>query len=116
VFEHWRRDIDELARCPNVRAKLGGLAMPINGFDWHKREQLPSSQQLADATARYVLHAIDRFGAQRCMFESNFPVDRVSCSCLMLWNSFKRLTTCLSAADKAALFHDTAVRAYRLGG
>ena len=78
-------------------AKLGGLTMPINGFDWHKREPRPTSQQLADATARYYLHTIERFGPQRCMFESNFPVDKVSCSYLVLWNSFKRLAAGFSA-------------------
>ncbi len=114
VFANWRRDIDDLARCPNVVAKLGGLAMPINGFGWHKREHAPGSQELADATARYYLHAIDRFGPRRCMFESNFPVDKVSCSYLVLWNSFKRLTAAFSDSDKDALFHDTAVRVYRL--
>ena len=114
VFDSWRRDIDELARCPNVIAKLGGLAMPINGFGWHKRDRLPGSQELADATARYVLHSIERFGPGRCMFESNFPVDKESCSYLVLWNSFKRLTAAFSDSEKDALFHDTAVRTYRL--
>ena len=114
VFADWKRDIDELARCPNVVAKLGGIDMPVNGFDWHKREPPPSSQQLADATARYYLHTIERFGPERCMFESNFPVDKVSCSYLVLWNSFKRLAAGFSPAEKAALFHDTAKRVYRL--
>jgi predicted TIM-barrel fold metal-dependent hydrolase len=116
VHAQWRRDIDALARCPNVVAKLGGLHMPINGFGWHKRELPPTSQELAAASARWVLHTIDRFGPQRCMFESNFPVDKVSCSYLVLWNSFKRLAAGFCAADKAALFHDTAVRVYRLDG
>ncbi len=115
VYADWRRDIDELARCPNVVAKLGGLAMPINGFGWHKREPRPDSQQLAAATRRYVLHTIERFGPERCMFESNFPVDKVSCSYLVLWNSFKRLAAGFSPTEKAALFHDTAARVYRLG-
>ncbi len=116
VYADWTRDIDALARCPNVVAKLGGIHMPVNGFDWHKRERLPTSVQLADASARYVLHTIDRFGPQRCMFESNFPVDKVSCSYIALWNSFKRLTSAFSGDDKAALFHDTAARVYRLNG
>ncbi|MEO7854891.1 MAG: amidohydrolase family protein [Rubrivivax sp.] len=114
VFADWHRDIDELAACPNVVAKLGGLAMPINGFGWHKWPRSPSSQELADATARYVLHTIDRFGPQRCMFESNFPVDKVSCSYRVLWNSFKRLAAGFSDSEKDALFHDTAARVYRL--
>jgi len=114
VYADWKRDIDALARCPNVVAKLGGINMPVNGFGWHKREPLPSSKQLAEATARYYHHTIERFGPERCMFESNFPVDKVSCSYLVLWNSFKRLAAGFSASEKAALFHDTAVRAYRL--
>jgi predicted TIM-barrel fold metal-dependent hydrolase len=114
VYADWNRDINALANCPNVVAKLGGLAMPVNGFGWHKAETLPSSQQLADATARYYLHTIERFGPERCMFESNFPVDKVSCSYLALWNSFKRLASGFSPAEKAALFHDTAARVYRL--
>ena len=114
VYHDWRHRIDVLATCPNVVVKLGGLAMPINGFGWHKHAQLPGSRQLAEATARYYLHTIERFGPQRCMFESNFPVDKVSCSYLVLWNSFKRLVADFSAADKAALFHDTAARIYRL--
>jgi predicted TIM-barrel fold metal-dependent hydrolase len=116
VHAQWKRDIDELARCPNVVCKLGGIHMPVNGFGWHKREAPPDSRELAEATARYHLHAIDRFGPQRCMFESNFPVDKVSCSYRVLWNSFKRLTADFSAGDKAALFHDTAARVYRLDG
>ena len=114
VYADWKRDMDALARCPNVVVKLGGLAMPINGFGWHKRQPPPSSQQLADATARYVLHTIERFGPERCMFESNFPVDKVSCSYVVLWNSFKRLAAGFSPAEKSALFHDTAARVYRL--
>ncbi len=114
VYADWRRDIDALASCGNVFVKLGGINMPINGFDWHKREPRPSSQQLADATARYYLHTIERFGPQRCMFESNFPVDKVSCSYTVLWNSFKRLAAGFSVSEKAALFHDTARHVYRL--
>jgi L-fuconolactonase len=116
VFADWRRDIDQLATCDNVVVKLGGLAMPINGFGWHKRLQLPGSRELADGAARYVLYSIERFGPDRCMFESNFPVDRVSCSYRVLWNCFKLLAAGCSAAEKAALFHDTAVHVYRLGG
>jgi L-fuconolactonase len=115
VHAGWRRDIDALARCPNVVVKLGGIHMPINGFGWHKREPRPDSRQIAEATARWHLHAIERFGPGRCMFESNFPVDKVSCSYRVLWNSFKRLASGFNAAEKAALFHDTAVRVYRLG-
>jgi predicted TIM-barrel fold metal-dependent hydrolase len=114
VYAGWCQSIDELAGCPNVVAKLGGLHMPINGFGWHKRERPPTSLELADATRRYVHHAIERFGPGRCMFESNFPVDKASCSYTVLWNAFKRLASGCSAAEKALLFHDTAARVYRL--
>ena len=116
VFESWKRAISELAECPNVVAKLGGLVMPINGFGFHHRERPASSTELVDATRDYYLHAIDCLAPRRCMFESNFPVDKASCSYHVLWNAFKRLTADFSADDRSALFHDTAVRVYRLSG
>ena len=115
VFAEWRRAIGPLAECPNVYAKLGGLAMEVNGFRWHEREAPPTSEALMEATRRYYEHTIERFGPERCMFESNFPVDKVSCSYNVLWNSFKRLTAGYSAGERALLFHDTAARVYRLG-
>jgi len=113
-FPIWKNDITELAKCPNVFVKLGGLAMEINGFDWHLKERPPSSLELIETTKRFYEHAIDQFGTDRCMFESNFPVDMVSCSYNILWNSFKRLTIAYSDKEKADLFHDTATRIYRL--
>jgi L-fuconolactonase len=114
VFGYWREQIDALARCPNVVAKLGGLNMPVNGFGWEQRPLPPTSSELMRATKRYFEHAIDRFGAHRCMFESNFPVDKLSCSYRVLWNAFKRLSAGYSADERAALFYATAARVYRL--
>jgi predicted TIM-barrel fold metal-dependent hydrolase len=114
VYAEWSTSVTELARCPNVVAKLGGINMEINGFGWHERERPPSSDELAQATRHYYEFTIEQFGVDRCMFESNFPVDKVSCSYVVLWNSFKRLTASYSATDKAKLFHDTAARIYRL--
>ena len=94
---------------------LGGIAMEVNGFDWHRRDRPPGSEELMTATRHYYEHTIEAFGVERCMFESNFPVDKVSCSYKVLWNSFKRLTAGCSADEKAALYHDTAARVYRLG-
>ncbi|HEY7035137.1 MAG TPA: amidohydrolase family protein [Thermomicrobiales bacterium] len=116
VYAEWRSSIAELATCPNVVAKLGGINMAINGFGWHEKPRPPSSQELCDATRPYYEFTIERFGADRCLFESNFPVDMVSCSYTVLWNSFKRLTANYSATEKAKLFHDTAARVYRLAG
>src|SRR6202008_3897230 len=91
VFTQWKASITELARCPNVVAKLGGINMEMNGFGWHEKPRPPASAELAEATRRYYELTIERFGAERCMFESNFPVDQASCSYTVLWNSFKRL-------------------------
>jgi predicted TIM-barrel fold metal-dependent hydrolase len=114
VFAYWKTQIDELARCPNVFAKLGGLNMEVNGYGWENRPVPPTSEELAQATRRYFDYTIERFGPNRCMFESNFPVDKLSCSYTVLWNSFKRLSQGYSADERAALFYGSAARAYRL--
>jgi predicted TIM-barrel fold metal-dependent hydrolase len=114
VFEVWAERIARLAECPNVHAKLGGLNMDVNGFHWEDRPLPPSSAELAEATRRYFDFTIQKFGVNRCMFESNFPVDKLSCSFTNLWNSFKIMTRDMSADERRALFHDTAKRVYRL--
>ncbi len=112
VLDSWRGAITELARCPNVVVKLGGLTMPICGFAWHQRETPPGSAELAEALAPYYLHCIEQFGPSRCMFESNFPVDKASCSYTVLWNAFKRVARGFTPEERALLFHDTATRVY----
>ena len=114
IFGVWRKGMAELAQCPNVMVKLGGLGMEYCGFGWHEQATPPTSQQMANAIRPYVEAIIEMFGADRCMFESNFPVDKVSSSYGVLWNAFKRITSGYSADDKAKLYHDTAVRVYRL--
>ncbi len=114
VFKEWKKSIAELGACPNIVIKLGGINMTYCGFGWQDRPKPPTSQELCAATRRYYETAIDAFGPDRCMFESNFPVDRVSCSYPVLWNSFKRITESFSGSEKAKLYHDTAVRVYRL--
>jgi predicted TIM-barrel fold metal-dependent hydrolase len=115
TFAQWMRAVEELATCPNVFMKLGGLGMPLSGFGWPEREKPPGSIEIAKATAPYHLYCIETFGVDRCMFESNFPVDKVSCSYTVLWNSFKRVVKDFSVDEKAHLFHDTAAKAYRIG-
>lgn len=114
LFEVWKRDLADCAHCPNVVAKLGGLVMPINGFGFHKRDRPATSDEIVSATGAWHRHAMDCFGPERCMFESNFPVDKASVSYAVLWNAFKKLAAGCSAGEKAALFHDTATRTYRL--
>jgi L-fuconolactonase len=114
IFEQWRHDIAEIATCPNVVAKLGGLAMPDNGFGWNTAVRPPTSDEFVAAQRRYYLHTIERFGPQRCMFESNFPVDRFSLSYRVLWNGLKKMVADFSAAERDAMFRGTATRIYRL--
>ena len=114
VFSAWRRAIEALAACPNVSVKLGGLGMHSCGFELDQRPRPPSSQELADLWRPWFQVCVDAFGVKRAMFESNFPVDQLSCSYAVLWNAFKRLAGACSEAEKQALFHDTAKRVYRL--
>ena len=111
----WRKSMQALAECPNVHVKLGGLAMAVVGFDFNEREAPVSSQELADAWRPYMEGSIELFGAKRCMFESNFPVDKAMCSYVVLWNAFKRIAAGASDEDKAWLFGGTADAFYRLG-
>ena len=115
VFADWSQRIKELAACPNVHVKLGGMGMKLFGFDFHEGENAPSSEQLATAWRPYVETCIEAFGTKRAMFESNFPVDKVSYGYEVYWNACKRLAKGLSTAEKADLFHGTASRFYRLG-
>ena len=105
----------DLATCPNVTVKVGGLGMVFTGYDWHERDQPIGSEELAEAMKPYYLYCIEQFGPDRCMFESNFPVDKVSYSYNMMWNAFKRISEGFSDSEKTSLFRDTARRAYRLG-
>jgi predicted TIM-barrel fold metal-dependent hydrolase len=114
VFADWRRHIAELATCPNVTVKLGGLGMRIGPIRHFEQPDPPTSHQVADAWRPWIEACIDSFGAERCMFESNFPVDKTSASYAVLWNAFKRLAAGASAAEKTALFSGTASRVYRL--
>ncbi|MBF5096109.1 amidohydrolase family protein [Azospirillum sp. INR13] len=114
VFAQWKAGIMEVARRPNVTVKLGGLAMRLGGFGFHERPVPPSSEDLATAWRPYIETCIEAFGPDRAMFESNFPVDQLSCSYAILWNGFKRLAAGASADEKAALFGRTAARVYSI--
>lgn len=114
VFAQWKQGIAALAQYPNLLMKVGGIQMPLNGFGWHERERPPSSDELLAENREWYLYAIEQFGPERCMFESNFPVDRASCSYTVVWNQFKKLSADFTEGERAAMFHDTAARAYRL--
>jgi predicted TIM-barrel fold metal-dependent hydrolase len=114
VFQSWSRGIAQVASCPNVVIKLGGVGSARSGYDWHERKIRPSSDELAALLKPYFECCIENFGAERCMFESNFPVEKRANSYVVVWNAFKRITQNYCAAERAALFHDTAARAYRI--
>jgi predicted TIM-barrel fold metal-dependent hydrolase len=114
VMSSWRQSIAALGQCPNVTVKLGGLGMPRTGFDWHLRDKPVGSEELAREMAPILGYCIEQFGPDRSMFESNFPVDKVSFSYGVMYNAFKRLSAAYSASERAAMFHDTAARVYRI--
>ena len=114
VLATWRRGIAVVAACPNVYVKLGGVGMPRTGFDWHTRTTPVGSEELAKSMAPFMTYCIEQFGPSRSMFESNFPVDKVSFSYNVMYNAFKRLSKSYSTSERAAMFHDTAARVYRV--
>ena len=114
IFESWAKDMSVLAGCPNVYVNLGGMAMPWNGFGWDEADRPPTSDDFVAAQGRYYTHAIEAFGPDRCMFESNFPVDKLSLSYAVLWNAFKKITKNYSESEKESLFRGTASRVYKI--
>jgi L-fuconolactonase len=114
IFTSWKKSIAELAKCPNITMKLGGMMMRSAAFDYGAAERPISSQELATLWRPYIETCIDLFGADRCMFESNFPVEKMGIGYAALWNAFKHIASSASASEKQALFSGTARRAYRL--
>lgn len=114
IFKKWKDDIAEVAACANVYAKLGGMAMPDNGYGWHARPAPPSSDEFVEAQAKWYHYAIQVFGPERCMLESNFPVDRLSLSYRTLWNGLKKIAADYPEAVKEAMFSGTARKVYQL--
>ena len=114
IFARWKDDIAALAECPNVYAKLGGLAMPDMGFGWDTSAKPPTSDEFVEAQGPWYEHAISSFGPKRCMFESNFPVDRQSLSYRVLFNGFKKIAAGYAAADREMMFSGVARQVYKL--
>lgn len=114
IFQKWKQEIHEIAQCPNVYAKLGGLAMPDNGFGWHLESRPPTSDEFIKEQQKYYMHAIECFGPERCMFESNFPVDRLSINYHVLFNAYKKMVADFSEDEKHAMFYGTAEKVYSL--
>ena len=114
VFAAWQEGITAVAQRPNVLVKLGGFGNPISGYDWHQRPVPPGSAEVVETITPWLMFCIEQFGPERCMFESNFPVDKASYAYTTVWNAFKRVSQDFSASERAAMFHGTAVKAYRL--
>jgi L-fuconolactonase len=115
ILPRWEQEVRELAKRQNVHAKLGGLGMVLNGYKFEDRATPPGSEELAETWRPYFETCIEAFGPERCMFESNFPVDKVTSSYAVYWNTFKRIAAGASADEKRAMFHNTANRFYKLG-
>tara|TARA_B110000881_G_scaffold64420_1_gene55789 strand:- start:579 stop:1616 length:1038 start_codon:yes stop_codon:yes gene_type:complete len=114
THREWRSAMIRLSRIPNINVKLGGLGMAVNGAKFHNSKFPPNSVQLSDVWKPWIYETIDMFGFDRCMFESNFPVDKGSCSYGTLWNAFKILATDMSDDEKNKLFSKNAARIYKI--
>jgi predicted TIM-barrel fold metal-dependent hydrolase len=114
VFAAWKTAIADLAQCPNVSVKLGGLTMRMATFDYLKLPAPPTSEELAEYWRPYASTCLDLFGADRCLAESNFPVEKMGIGYGALWNALKRLAAGASPDEKRAIFSGTAQRIYRL--
>lgn len=114
VYAGWSTSIRELASCPNVVVKLGGMGLRVSGFGFNERVEPAGSEEIAEAWRPYIETCIQAFGPDRCMFESNFPVDKISCSYTTLWNVFKRVTIRYSAEEKIAMFKGAAESFYKI--
>ena len=114
IFEQWKVDLADLATCPNVVAKIGGLAMPDNGYGWDRAPRPATSDELVGQQADWYHHTIQCFGPERCMFESNFPVDRLSISYGVLCNALKKIAAAYSDDEQNAMFAGTARRVYSI--
>lgn len=114
IYDEWKRGVAAVAAQPNTVAKIGGLAMPDNGYGWHERETPATSDEIVKAHERWYLHTIDCFGPERCMFESNFPVDRMSVSYPVLWNALKKIAARFTVDERDQMFWGTAERVYSL--
>lgn len=114
ILDFWREQMTALADCPNTWLKVGGIGMPMMGFRWDKQARPPTSEELAAPWTDPIRFVIDAFGPDRCMFESNYPVDGRGAGYHVLWNAYKRIAAPYTADEKRDLFHNTAARAYRL--
>jgi len=113
-FDNWKARVLEVAKRPNILMKLGGLANERTNFGFNRRTEDATEDELVETWGPYIRTCIEAFGPNRCMFESNFPVDMCATNYVTLWNTFKRIAADYSESEKADLFAGTARRTYRL--
>ena len=114
THREWRTAMMRLSRLPNINVKLGGLGMAVNGAKFHEEPSPPTSVQLSEAWKPWIYETINMFSINRCMFESNFPVDKQSISYHVLWNFFKKISENFSEDEKKSMFYDCAKKAYSI--
>ncbi len=114
AIREWKNGTAALAACPNVHMKLGIGGLPLRSFGWHKRDRPPASLELSEVMAPYFHWCIEQFSVDRCMFESNYPVNKITYSYAVLWNAFKQIARSFSREERNSIFHDTAVKVYGL--
>lgn len=114
ILKTWQYGMAELAECPNVRVKLSGLFMPVVGWGFEHRKEAVSAQELLDCFAPHAQFVLQQFGVDRCLFASNFPMDKVSLSLQQLYQLYAAVAADYSSADQRKLFYDNARQIYRL--
>ena len=114
VHGQLRRGLEPLAGCENVTVKVGGVGMTRFGTGWEDRDRPPTSDEVVDRWGDLIRWTIDTFGPNRCMFESNFPVDGETVGYAVLWNAFKKASSGYDGSERADLFAGTARRVYRI--
>ena len=114
THREWRSAMMRLSRLPNINVKLGGLGMAVNGAKFHLNSKPPHSKDLSEIWKPWIYETINMFGFERCMYESNFPVDKGSCSYGSLWNAFKIISEDMSEEEKNKLFYENAARIYKI--
>lgn len=114
ILRIWQEGLARVAECPNVLVKLSGFFMPVVGWGYHLRDQAPSMSEVLDRFRPMFDFVVQQFGVDRCMFASNFPMDKASISLETLYDVYWALCEDLGHQDKVKLFYDNAVACYQM--
>jgi len=114
IKERWYTDLAKVAAVPHVYLKLSGLLMPCCGFQFEQRDSPASFSEVIDAIGPHIEYAIQTFGIDRCMFASNFPMDKVSTSYETLYDAYFKIAEKYSEEDQQKLFAGNALEFYSI--